>query len=80
MAHNKKTCHVCKESAMFNRILSRLPKREAKELREFLNYYVNIAMDLNYHQAIMDGSWPSAVEQLTEALEKAKKIRAKRGF
>ena len=73
--HNKETCHICKQSEMVKRIQSKLPEREAKEFRDFVNEYVNIEMDLNYHQAIMDGSWPSAVEQLTDALEKAKRIR-----
>lgn len=43
-------------------------------IKEMLEYECNIGSDLNYLQAIMDGSWPTSVRQLTEALDKAKEI------
>lgn len=39
---------------------------------ELSEKYWNTEFDLDYLNAIMDGSWPSAVEQLESAFERAK--------
>jgi len=36
------------------------------------DYLLNVDEDLNYHQAILDGSWPSSVEILERALALAR--------
>ena len=38
---------------------------------------VNTQEDLNYHQAILDGSWPQATKILLRSLKKARAIRAR---
>jgi hypothetical protein len=45
----------------------------------FYEQYCNEGLDANVNQAVLDGSWPSAVEQLEEALRKAKTIREQNG-
>lgn len=44
----------------------------ARDLHEQL---CNTEEDLNYLQVVFDGSWPTAVEQLTKALERAKTLK-----
>jgi hypothetical protein len=36
--------------------------------------------DLNWHEAIFDGTWPNAVEILEDKLEKARKHKETRGY
>ena len=45
---------------------------------QLFDLWAQISEDLNYNEAILDGSWPSAVEQLERALIKAKEIAAER--
>jgi hypothetical protein len=42
---------------------------------EFVDRYLNEGIDAGYNKAILDGTWPSAVELLTSALERAIKRR-----
>lgn len=43
--------------------------------REFLDRYINESATADFNAAVLDGSWPSAVELLTSALENATKRR-----
>jgi hypothetical protein len=62
------------------RIISAIPAPADREFMEqFYEQYCNEGMDANVNQAILDGSWPSAVEQLEEALIKAKQKREQNG-
>lgn len=45
---------------------------------DYLNHLSDVEDELNYHKAIMNGSWPSAVEKLQSALDNAKKLRTKK--
>ena len=38
---------------------------------EFLDRYLNEDLESEYNKGILDGSWPSSVELLTSALERA---------
>lgn len=42
---------------------------------EFLDRYLNEGLDANYNQAVLDGTWPSSVELLTSALQRAQQKR-----
>jgi len=46
----------------------------AAELRSWMNRTLNAEFDSAYYKCIMDGSWPTSVEILERALEKAKKL------
>ena len=50
---------------------------ENKKLMKFIeeNNILDLAEDLNYRMAILDGSWPQSVEILTKALENAKVLK-----
>jgi len=47
-------------------------------IEELFNHWQDTAADLNYSEAILDGSWPQAVEILEKSLERAKETRALR--
>lgn len=59
-------CQLCKD-------IKHLSERGVSE--EFMDRWLNEGMDADYNAAILDGSWPHAVERLQHALEKAIKIR-----
>lgn len=58
-----------------------IEKREVDALISVINQLrnenANLGFDLDCDQAILDGYWPSAEEQLTIALEKARSIKKK---
>ena len=43
-----------------------------KAVEEFSDLWLNVSEDLSYHKCILDGSWPTADEVLTDSLEKWK--------
>ena len=51
----------------------------AKAFDEIMTILGNTRMDLNHHEAIMEGSWPQAVEILTRALAHAEE-KQRAGF
>jgi hypothetical protein len=70
-------CEICKHGRKYYRIINKLPPAQKKWMSRFYDVFLNNAEDLEYKAAIMDGWWPSAVEQLTVALAKANAIRLK---
>jgi len=74
----KCNCRICKLHKLEQKALrSNNIGFVKKTLKEFAGLYGDANYDNDYYRCVMNGSWPSAVEQLEEALEKAKKIRAK---
>jgi transcriptional regulator of acetoin/glycerol metabolism len=66
-------CKYCKRSQEIDAIIaSRDVDELVKLIRETQEYEANIALDLEVCEAVLDGSWPGAVEQLERALVKAK--------
>lgn len=59
-------CQVCKDIKHL---------RECGVSEEFMYRWLNEGMDSNVNAAILDGSWPSAIEQLQHALENAIKLK-----
>lgn len=57
------SCHYC------NKIQSWIDQGVSID---FIEEYADISDQLDYHKAILDGSWPNAVELLTAALNNAK--------
>lgn len=45
------------------------------ENKKLKNENANIEFDLNYYQAIFDGSWPQAVPILEDTLKKVKALK-----
>ena len=70
-------CFICKHGRRYYRIIKGLPKSQHKFMSEHYDGFLNVAEDNEVKGMILDGDWPSAVEQLTVALAKAKIIRAK---
>ena len=75
MNHPPCNCASCQEGRRFMEIVAKLQAEDKEWMTEFYNLHLNIAEDLSYRECIMTGEWPSAVEQLTFALEQAKKKR-----
>lgn len=71
-------CRLCKQ----HRILERLVKKYAFTKRElaFMDDYIceadTTGLDRDVLQSVMDGTWPSALEQLSAALGKAVVVRS----
>ena len=79
MACSGKDCYICKQSRWFRKL-----KRDARHgsrraavraVSEVFNNLICAEADNDYYQCILAGTWPTAVEQLEYALEKAKKFR-----
>ena len=58
---------------MYNVLRDTMPEGQPS-----ITQYSQQNADLNYNNAILDGSWPQAVEILERALVRAKKIEADR--
>lgn len=73
------TCALCEYSRKVDAIIeSRDPDKLIELVRELHNTNYNIGADLEYCQCVLNGSWPSAVEQLELALTRAKQIQKER--
>jgi hypothetical protein len=59
-------CQLCQD-------IRHLKDRGVSE--EFMDRYLNEGLDAEYNQSVLDGSWPTSVELLTSALERAIKRR-----
>ncbi|MNC71114.1 hypothetical protein D3C75_1219980 [compost metagenome] len=59
-------CQLCKDIKHL---------RECGVSEEFMDRWLNEGMDSSVNASILDGSWPSAVEQLQCALDNAIKSR-----
>lgn len=70
-------CQLCKRNRKFEGFLKKYPF--TKNDTEFLNkIYLDLNMtefELNHREAILDGSWPQAVEILERHLFAAKRMR-----
>ena len=73
-------CDLCLRAVRIQRDITSGSKRRLRKRVDSLHEtLVHTEMYRDYLEAIMNGSWPSAVEQLTEALENAKrKAQARR--
>lgn len=66
-------CNFCKLHRRVERTLKSGNAAKKNDLiRELADRYWSTSADLDYENAIKDGSWPQAVEILTERLERAK--------
>jgi len=70
-------CTICRESKRIDRIVkTKDVKKLTALITELRNHICNVELDNNVNTAIMAGSWPSALETLTKAIQKAEKYRA----
>lgn len=53
-----------------------IPESAKQQIETIFDLWLHTSDDLNWHQAIMDGSWPNAVTILEDALEKARNKKA----
>jgi len=70
-------CQFCKDHKwLVNELLPVVPEQHRKRLEEFFSWAWSVDEDLSYKRAILDGSWPSAVEILEHHLANAKARKA----
>ena len=71
-------CNWCKRYKQFKRVIEnpKLTPFERKFIDKLFDDLNHVEADLNYKECILEGDWPSAVEQLELALARAKNKRA----
>ena len=73
-------CDYCVRTRKFKEALARVKNDEDKKLFEHVYHLLGmVESELECAQAVLNGSWPSAVEQLRCALAGAIRIRTERG-
>lgn len=82
MAETVKVSCVCQLCERHRRVETVLRGKDIKAMihliRELESRLDHTEADLNYDEAVLDGSWPSAPEILSRSLERAKGIAAQR--
>lgn len=73
--HGECNCSVHRTIRAWQKAINPQTPEAEDAFYEMLEAWEDAETDASYYRAILDGSWPSAVEQLTEALEKAKALR-----
>ena len=68
-------CQFSVQFRFLNALLPKVPKGYRKRLREFFDWAWTESEELEYKSCVLDGSWPSSVEQLERYLMQAKKKR-----
>lgn len=64
-------CEICLYSREYKKHIATVPEPARTFFSEMLERLWNVEFELDYHQAIADGSWPSAVPTLRNWLAKA---------
>lgn len=76
--HKESECEFCQLNKLREEALASDDIELVKEtLKEFSDLWLCVNEDLNYHMCILDGSFPSAPEQLRRGLAKARKLDGK---
>lgn len=65
-------CAVCQNNRAHAKHLLNIPESERPFFENVYDDLLNTKFDLDYYKAIMDGSWPSSVSILEEAIKRAK--------
>lgn len=70
-------CEICARYQRFRMVMSSGSRVKLRQLaRAIFDELYSVEEDLEYKNAILDGSWPTAVEHLEEALRAAKAKKA----
>lgn len=70
---------VCRMTTRARSIMRNMNPREVRKLvRDLLDNWAQAAENEQYLRAILDGTWPSSLEQLTGAIARAMAVRAGR--
>ena len=64
-------CQTCKDIQRMRAVTSQLNELDTEFLHGLMARLMQTEMDLNWHQAIADGSWPNSVEILRGWLRNA---------
>ena len=68
-------CNLCKENRLIEYHIEKIPEEQKNFFEGFIERHYDDALSAEYNKAILDGSWPNAVEILEDALENAKRKR-----
>lgn len=76
MRMSKCKCEVCKMIDKYRKTINKLKLESDRVwMMDFLNNHLCFAEEAAVDKAILDGTWPTAVEHLEAALTNAKKRR-----
>jgi hypothetical protein len=68
-------CQFCANYKRFQIVLPLVPEEHREWFESIFDTLWNMGEDLEYKEAILDGSWPSSVKILEHRLANARKIR-----
>lgn len=63
-------CASCKRTAEFNRRLSFVPEEHREYFDDIYEALLNVEMSDDFNSAVLDGSWPNAIDILENAVTK----------
>lgn len=72
-------CKICVDGREYERIIAQLPTSDREWMEQYYEQCCNEGLDAGVNQAILDGTWPSAVEILEHSLLKAQQYRKQNG-
>lgn len=71
-------CQFCRDYKWLNEeLLPAVPEQHRSRLEQFFGTAWAIDEELDYKKSILDGTWPSSVTQLEQALANAKALALK---
>lgn len=68
---NKCACDTCKDITELKHIIAKLPPEDGKFLEHLYEHVMASEMDLAHARAILDGTWPSAIDHLWYSIRRA---------
>ena len=68
-------CRSCEETSRYFKIINQLSDDDKKFMNDVYERLSHDSFDRDYYWCILNGQWPTSVEQLTRALELAKEKR-----
>ncbi len=72
----KCSCRQCIRTNEFCAITEKLSPEDREWMEDFYNAVLQTELDLNWHEAVSDGSWPNSVMILEGWLHKARESAA----
>lgn len=74
-------CLFCRRYKRYREVMANGSRSKLRKfLTDVFEHLYNVEAELDLANAVLDGSWPTAVEQLEEALKTAKEKRLRSGW